>query len=175
MEILKLVLIFLKIGAVSFGGGWTIVGLIRDEVVGSGMMTDAAFRQAVAVAQVTPGPVALNVATLCGFHVGGVAGSLAATAAVLAVPLLAMAVVSLVAVRARWIAKDRLGEGLRIGALAMTAMTAWSLAGSDGFSWRIIAFSILSFAASAWTKIHPALVILACGALNLALGLALRA
>jgi chromate transporter len=175
VEILKLVLSFLKIGAVSFGGGWTIVGLIRDEVVGSGMMTEAAFKQAVAVAQVTPGPVALNVATLCGFQVAGVLGSLAATAAVLAVPLLAMGGVSLLASRSRWIAKERLGEGLRIGALAMTAMTAWSLASSDGFSWRIIAFSILSFAASSWTKIHPALIILACGLLNLALGMALRA
>jgi chromate transporter len=175
MEILKLILSFLKIGAVSFGGGWTIVGLIRGEVVGAGMMSDAAFKQAVAVAQVTPGPVALNVATLCGFQVAGVLGALAASAAVIAVPLAAMGTVSLVASRIRWISKERLGESLRIGALAMTAMTAWSLSSSDGFSWRIIAFSILSFSASVWTKIHPALIILACGALNLALGFLLRA
>lgn len=171
MEILKLIWIFLKIGAVSFGGGWTIVGLIRDEVVGSGLMGEAAFRQAVAVAQVTPGPVALNVATLCGYQAAGVPGALAATLAVIALPLSAMAAVSALAGRIRGISRERLGESLRVGALSMTAMTAWSLAASDGFSWRILAFSLLSFAASAWTKIHPALVILACGALNLVLGL----
>lgn len=170
MEILRLAWIFLRIGAVSFGGGWTIVGLIRDEVVGAGLMEEAAFRQAIAVAQVTPGPVALNVATLCGFQAAGLPGALAATGAVISLPLAAMVLVSLLASRARWISRERLGESLRVGALAMTAMTAWSLAGSDGFSWRILAFSLLSFAASAWTRIHPALVILACGALNLALG-----
>lgn len=175
MEIWQLVLTFLKIGAVSFGGGWTIVGLIRNEVVGSGMMGDAAFRQAVAVAQVTPGPVALNVATLCGFQVAGVLGALLASLAVVAVPLAAMGAASFLASRIRWVSKERLGESLRIGALSMTAMTAWSLLASDGFSWRILVFSLLSFSASAWTKIHPALVILACGALNLALGLLLPA
>jgi chromate transporter len=72
---IRLFLSFIKIGTVSFGGGWTVVGLIRDEVVGGGMMTDEAFRRSVAIAQVTPGPVALNVATLAGWSVGGVPGA----------------------------------------------------------------------------------------------------
>jgi chromate transporter len=170
MEILKLVLTFLKVGAVSFGGGWTIVGLIHDEVVGSGLMSEEAFRQAVAIAQVTPGPVALNVATLSGYMVSGVLGALAATLAVIAVPLAAMAAAALVAGRLRFLSKARLAESFRIGALSMTAMTAWSLAASGGFSWRAALFSLLSFLSSAFTKIHPALVILACGLLNLGIG-----
>ncbi len=175
MEIWKLILTFLKIGAVSFGGGWTVVGLIHDEVLAAGLMSEMAFTEAVAIAQLTPGPVALNMATLSGYRSAGLLGAFVATLAVIAVPLASMILVGILATRIRWLSRERLGESLKIGALAMTGMTAWSLSFSDGFSWRIILFSVISFLASAFTRIHPALLILSCGALNLGLGLILRA
>jgi hypothetical protein len=62
--------------------------------------------------------------------------------------------------------KEALAEALSIGALSMTAMTAVNILRGTGFSPMTLALSALSFAASAWTKIHPALIIIGCGLLG---------
>ncbi len=74
----------LKIGATWVGGAYTIIPLLYQRlVVELGWMTAAEFREGVALANITPGPIA-TVATLCGYRVGGVGGGLAATVALFA-------------------------------------------------------------------------------------------
>jgi chromate transporter len=68
-----------KVGALSYGGGFVIIPLMQhDAVAGHGWMTDAQFLNAVALGQVTPGPVVLTVAVV-GFAAAGVPGALLAT------------------------------------------------------------------------------------------------
>jgi chromate transporter len=173
MEILRLVLVFLKVGAVSFGGGWTIVGLLREEVARAGLMSGAEFESAVAIAQITPGPVALNVATLAGWGSAGWFGAIAATAAVLAVPIALLVGVGLLARRFSP-GKEALSEALSVGALSMTVMTAANLIVGGWPDPRFLAIAAVSFALSAWTKIHPALLIVASGLLAVAWDAALK-
>lgn len=79
MILLRLFLVFLKIGAVSFGGGYGMIALIRDEAVGNGWLTEAELYNFVAVAESTPGPIAVNIATFVGSSQAGVLGALVAT------------------------------------------------------------------------------------------------
>lgn len=170
METLRLILIFIKIGAISFGGGWTVVGLIKVELVGSGIMQPSEFSQAVAIAQLSPGPVALNVATMSGYKVAGPLGAIACTLAVIAIPLLALFLAMVLAQRIP-IKKELGKESFRVGSLAMMAFTVWNTGYSGDFSWRGLIIGLLSFGVSAFTEFHPALLILLCALANMLIGL----
>lgn len=74
-----LFLVFFKIGAVSFGGGYGMISLLQDEVVAHGWLTKEMLMNFIAVAESTPGPIAVNVATFVGSSQAGVLGALLAT------------------------------------------------------------------------------------------------
>ena len=76
---LKLFLTFLEIGAVSFGGGYGMISLIREKVLLHGWLSEAEFLSFIAVSESTPGPLAVNMATFIGASQGGVPGALCAT------------------------------------------------------------------------------------------------
>ena len=75
----ELFLAFLKIGAVSFGGGYGMIALIRDVCLQSGWLTEGELLNFIAVAESTPGPIAVNMATFVGSAEGGFLGALVAT------------------------------------------------------------------------------------------------
>lgn len=79
MIYLKLFLTFLEIGAVSFGGGYGMISLIREIVVSSGWLTEGELLNFIAVSESTPGPIAINMATFIGASQGGILGSFLAT------------------------------------------------------------------------------------------------
>ena len=77
--LLKLFLTFFEIGAVSFGGGYGMISLIREKVLLHGWLSEAEFLSFIAVSESTPGPLAVNMATFIGSSQGGVLGALCAT------------------------------------------------------------------------------------------------
>lgn len=79
MIYLQLFLEFLKIGALSFGGGLGMISLIHDTCVGSGWLTEEELLNMIAIAESTPGPIAVNMATFVGSSQGGILGALLAT------------------------------------------------------------------------------------------------
>ncbi|MGI6265343.1 MAG: chromate transporter [Acutalibacteraceae bacterium] len=82
MIYLRLFLAFLEIGAVSFGGGYGMIPLIRDQVLANGWLSEDELLNVIAVAESTPGPIAVNAATFIGARQGGILGSLCATVGV---------------------------------------------------------------------------------------------
>lgn len=79
-KILHLFLTFFKIGAFTFGGGYAMVPLIQKEIVeGKGWVTDDDILEIIAIAESTPGPIAINTATFVGYRVAGFWGAAAAT------------------------------------------------------------------------------------------------
>ena len=79
MILLQLFWNFLVIGAVSFGGGYGMISLVRETVLGHGWLTESEFLGFIAVSESTPGPLAVNMATFIGASQAGLAGSFAAT------------------------------------------------------------------------------------------------
>lgn len=74
---------FLKIGAFTFGGGYAMIALLENEFIGRrGWIDQDEFLDMVAIAESTPGPVAINSATYIGYRMAGVAGAIASTLAV---------------------------------------------------------------------------------------------
>ena len=70
---------FLMIGALSFGGGYGMISLVRETVLGHGWLTEGEFLSFIAVSESTPGPLAINMATFIGSSQGGFWGALCAT------------------------------------------------------------------------------------------------
>lgn len=76
----QLFLSFLQIGALSFGGGYAAMPLIQNQVVDNHpWLTMTGFADIMAIAEMTPGPIALNAATFVGIQVAGLPGALIAT------------------------------------------------------------------------------------------------
>lgn len=129
---------------------------------------EGGFSSLVALAQATPGPVALNAATLVGWQREGILGAILATLSVVAFPVIAIAVAGFLAKRLR-IDKGALQEALSTGTLAMMAMTLWVLLPKGGMDPILAALGMAAFCVAAFTKINPLWAILGAGALNAAI------
>lgn len=79
MIYLKLFYEFFKIGLFSFGGGYAMIPLISNVITRNGWMTPDEFTQIISIAEMTPGPIAVNSATFVGHKIAGIAGSVSAT------------------------------------------------------------------------------------------------
>ena len=79
----ELFLTFLKIGAVSFGGGYGMISLLKEEVIGHGWLTESQLMNFIGVSESTPGPIAINMATFVGSSQYGFLGALLATLGVI--------------------------------------------------------------------------------------------
>lgn len=85
MVYLQLFYTFFKIGLLGFGGGYGMLSLIQFEIVEHyGWLTGVQFADIVAISQATPGPIGINSATFVGYTVGGIAGAIIATVALVA-------------------------------------------------------------------------------------------
>lgn len=80
--LLDLFLTFLKIGTVSFGGGYGMISVLTDEILAHGWLGEMEILNFIAVAESTPGPIAINMATFIGYKLGGFFGALIATTGV---------------------------------------------------------------------------------------------
>jgi chromate transporter len=120
---------FLKIGSVLYGGGYVLLAFVRSEfVAGLGWLTDTQLLDAVAVGQVTPGPL-FTTATFIGYLVGGVPGALVATLGIF------LPAFVLVAVTNPWVPRLRqsavashLLDGVNAAALGLMAAVTLQLA-----------------------------------------------
>lgn len=118
---------FIKIGLLGFGGGLAIVTLIFDNIQQFGLITQEQFANMVAISQITPGPLATNVATFVGHEFAGIPGAIIAT---VGVSLPAFILISIVCRMLKkfndsWVVKGAL-KGIRpatIGLIAAAVVT----------------------------------------------------
>lgn len=82
-QCLKLFLVMFRIGLFTFGGGYAMISLLESELISKRKWVETdEFYNMVAIAESTPGPVAINAATYVGYKLAGFLGALAATVAV---------------------------------------------------------------------------------------------
>ncbi|NLI79676.1 MAG: chromate transporter [Candidatus Riflebacteria bacterium] len=163
----QLVQSFLLIGLGAYGGGMVTIPLIQHEIVDKGhWLTFSEFSRLIAIAQMTPGPIAVNAATFVGFTQGGLAGAVVATGAVV-LPGLALLVGLALFV-------DRLGEdgrgraarwGVQLGVVSLILYATWNFGASVVVDRWSLALAVLSFGVLVGKegKVHPIVVILTGG------------
>ena len=120
---------FLKIGAFTFGGGYAMIPLIQREASEKhGWITGEDILEIVAIAESTPGPIAINAATFVGYRVCGVWGGTFATLGVVLPSFIIIAAISLVL---RTFSQLRAVQyaffGIRAGVLALILRALWSM------------------------------------------------
>jgi len=128
MIYLYLFLEFFKVGLFTFGGGYAMIPLIKEVVLSHSWMDEAHFIDMIGLSEVTPGPIAINMATFIGSEQGGFLGSLVATIGVILPAFLIMLLISILLKR---FMKNRFVQaslgGIKSVAIALIASIAITL------------------------------------------------
>lgn len=95
MIYLTLFLEFLKIGLFTFGGGYAMIPLIKEVVFKYNWMSEEHFLDMIGISEMTPGPIAINMATFIGNEQGGILGSVLATLGVILPAFIIMLLISI--------------------------------------------------------------------------------
>ncbi|MGA7921467.1 MAG: chromate efflux transporter [Candidatus Acidiferrales bacterium] len=127
-SLISLFLVFLKVGATVFGSTYVLLAFLRADLVAHrGWLTDAQLVDAVAVGQVTPGPV-FTTATFIGFLLGGIGGSVLSTVGIFLPAFLLVAVSGPLVPRIRQSkTAGAFLDGVNVGSLALMAAVTWQL------------------------------------------------
>ena len=174
-EIFSLFWTFFKIGAFTFGGGYAMIPLIQRETVDKkGWITSDDILEVVAVAESTPGPIAINAATFVGMRVGGVLGAICAT---LGVILPSFAIISVITVFLNEFSHLQAIRyafaGIRIGVLALILGALVSMIKKAVKNVFAIILSVLAFISVAFFKVNAIAVIVICAIIGLVFSIAL--
>ncbi len=158
---------FFKIGLFNFGGGYPMISFIQNEVVFKhAWLGTAEFTDIVAVSQMTPGPVGINMATYTGYAASGsVWGAALATAAVCLPSFVIMICLT------RYFLAHRQDPGvravfkaLRLAIIGLIAAAALVLVNKENFvDWKSILFFAISFLLVFRFKLHPIRLIVLAG------------
>lgn len=162
-KVFQLFITFIKIGAFTFGGGYAMVPLIQRETVEKKKwINDDDILEIVAIAESTPGPIAVNFATFVGYKTAGVLGAAAATIGVVLPSFTIIYFISFVIDKfENNTAVKYAFSGIRAGVLALIIKALWTM--SKKSAKNIISFIITAFAfIFAALNINVIYIILAC-------------
>ncbi len=136
-ELGKVFLTFLKIGAFTFGGGYAMIPLIQKEAVENHhWITDDDILEIIAIAESTPGPIAINSATFVGYRTCGVLGSAAATLGVVLPSFVIIYAISFVLRQFQELkAVQYAFHGIRAGVLALLCKALWGMYKKNKKNW----------------------------------------
>ena len=128
-KLLSLFWTFFKIGAFTFGGGYAMIPLIQKETVEiKGWITDDDILEIIAIAESTPGPIAINSATFVGYRTAGVLGAACATfGVVLPSFCIILAIASVLREFQEVKAVQYAFNGIRAGVLALLFKALWGM------------------------------------------------
>ncbi len=163
--LMRLFLVFAKIGAVLFGSGYVLLAFLRADLVERlHWLTERQLLDAVAVGQITPGPV-FTTATFIGYVVAGMLGAAVATAGVFAPAFIFVALSGLVIPRIR--SSPTAGamlDGVVVGSLALMGVVAWQLGRAAILDIPTIVITVVSLVALLRFQVNSAWLILAAAA-----------
>lgn len=191
MIYLKLIWSFIQVGLFSIGGGYAAIPLIQEQVVDiNKWMTLSEFTNLITIAEMTPGPIAVNCATFVGTRIAGVPGALVSTLACIFPSII---IVSVMAVLYQKFKKSTMLQSilasLRPAVIALILAAALKILIMVLFKSELSEVSLESFNSIYWTgavlfaaaffilrkfRLNPILVMCLCGAANLGIGLLLK-
>ena len=172
--LLALSSIFLRMGTVTFGGGFVMVPLIESEVVRTNhWLTRQEFADATALGQLTPGPILIT-ATFIGYRVAGTLGALVATIAVF-LPAFLMTIAAGSSLR-RFRANRQVQaflRGVTPAVVGLLIAAGWSIGRAGIHTWLGLALAVGAALVLLRTRVNPFWVILGAGIARVVFGLVL--
>ena len=167
--LLELFLVFFKIGAFTFGGGYAMIPLIQREAVEKHRwVTDEDILDIVAIAESTPGPIAINAATFVGYQTRGFAGALAATfGVVLPSFVIILAIAGILRQFQDLKVEQYAFRGIRVAVLVLMLKALLKMFKTNRKSAVAYIIMGLSFVLTALVGVNTFLVIILCGLLGL--------
>ena len=161
---------FFKISLFSIGGGYNMIPLMQHEIIALGWLPADRFMDMLAISEITPGPMSVNLATFSGYHVAGILGSIAATTGVCLPGAILLLVLGSLALRLRERPAFRATmKGLMpalVGLLTATAIRLWMANLPAGQIWPTPATAIIFVAVlvlTLWKNTHPLPLMLGAG------------
>ncbi len=160
---------FFKIGAFTFGGGYAMIPLIQNEAVERNKwITDDDILEIIAIAESTPGPIAINSATFVGYRAAGVLGSVCATLGVVLPSFVVILLLSFVLQAFQELpAVQYAFFGIRAGVLALLCKSLWSMYQKSPKGWPAYVVMGASFVLTAVLDINVIFVIIGCAVFGL--------
>jgi chromate transporter len=164
---LGIFLSFLKIGSVLFGSGYVLLAFLRSEFVDPGLLSNQQLIDAVAVGQLTPGPV-FTTATFIGYVLAGVPGALLATVGIFLPAFVFVAVTGpfIPRLRSSPILSGIL-DGVNVVSLALMAGVTWQLGRFAIFDMVSVLIAVVTLVLLFATKINPAWLVIGGGIVGL--------
>lgn len=161
---------FIKIGTFTFGGGYAMIPLIQKETVENRKwITDQEILEIIAIAESTPGPIAINAATFIGYKTAGFLGALGATMGVVLPSFLIIAAISFALRQFESLKVVQYAfQGIRAGVLALIIKAFISMFKQCPRNKISYAIASLSFLLAAILKINVLAAIIICAAIGLA-------
>lgn len=171
-NLIKLTISFSKIGLFNFGGGMAMIPLILAELERHEWMSSDKFFDFFALAQMTPGAIAMNTATYVGTSVSGPVGGIVATAA-LATPSVVVMILlsSLLRKMESNSIKDAILKGVKPVTMALIIYAGWEIAAQTLFlenltriNWPALALTTTCLTIQIiFKRIHPILLLIGAG------------
>lgn len=182
--LIELFITFFLIGAFTFGGGYAMLPLIQQAVLEKGWLTDTQLVDFVAVAESTPGPFAVNIATYIGIQKAGILGAVFST---LGVVMPSFIIILIIATAFEKFKENKYVKGVMSGlkpavigligsAVLSIGKTAFLPGEGQAFSVAGLIVQVGIFAVASLLmfgkKLHPIVVIAISALLGIALGYA---
>lgn len=167
MIALKLFWSFFTIGLGAYGGGIVTIPLIEHEVVTvNGWLSAEQLSELIAVAQMTPGPIAVNAATFTGYEVGSIPGAVCATAGVILPSILFCSTLIFLFSRfghLAWLSRLRKAVQPAVLGLIITAVFTYGSSAVIGIPSGALALSTFAVLTLFRDRVHPVLLIVLSG------------
>jgi len=158
---LKILFTFLKVGSILYGSGYVLFAFLNSELVAKGWLSRQALIDAVAVGQITPGPV-LSTATFIGWQMNGVAGALAATIGIFLPSFLFVLLLNPIIPKMRnskWISAFL--DAVNVAAVALIVAVCIIMGKDTLTDWRTILIAIFSLTSVfVFKKLNSAFIVL---------------
>lgn len=160
---------FFKIGAFTFGGGYAMIPLIQNEAVEKhGWVTDEDILEIIAIAESTPGPIAINSATFVGYRAAGVLGSMCATLGVVLPSFVIILLISFVLKQFQDIKVVQYAfQGIRAGVLALLCKSLWTMYKKSPKGWVSYVVMAAAFVLTAFVGVNVIFVVIGCAVFGL--------
>ncbi|MBM3451163.1 MAG: chromate transporter [Armatimonadetes bacterium] len=163
----EIFLTFSKVNLLGYGGGPSIIPLIKAEVIEKRWMTETDFLDSLALGNALPGPIATKMSAYIGYKLAGVPGGVAG----LLGAALPTAILMLALAAAFFAVKDspRVGailKAVRPAIVGLLVWTAWDLAPSGVKSWDTLIIAVATFLVVSFLKLNPAIVIVSAAVIG---------